>query len=279
MADTTTPGGERASGLRARFLSLHLTPPDEPTPGILVMPNAFDIGSARVIVATGARAIATTSSGHAATLGRPDQHVTLDELVEHAATLSAAVDVPLSIDSEDCLADDLAGVEQTARLLAETDAAGFSIEDYDPRSASIRSVGDAAERVAAAKRGGAALVLTARAENHLYGIVDLDDTIARLVAYRDAGADVVYAPGLADLDDISRLVDAVGCPVNVLARPGTPPVGDLATAGVARISVGGLFAWAAYGAVARAADELLTAGTSTYVDGMLPGTIRSAAFS
>ncbi|NND75336.1 MAG: isocitrate lyase/phosphoenolpyruvate mutase family protein [Ilumatobacter sp.] len=269
----------RAADLRTRFLALHLTPPDEPTPGILVMPNAFDIGSAKLIVTTGALAVATTSSGHAATLGRPDQHVTRPELVEHAAALSAAVDVPLSVDSEDCLADDLGGVEHTAALLAATDAAGFSIEDYDPRAAAIRSVGDAAERVAAAKHGGGDLVLTARAENHLHGVVDLDDTIARLIAYRDAGADVVYAPGLADLADISRLVDEVDCPVNVLARPDSPTVAQLAAAGVARISVGGMFTWAAYGAVARAAEELLSAGTSTYVDGVLPGTVRSTAFS
>lgn len=277
MSDATTGG--RAAELRARFLELHHAPPVAPTPGILVMPNAFDVGSAKVLVGSGALAIATTSSGHAATLGRPDQHVARDELVAHAAALSAAVDIPLSVDSEDCLAADIGGVEQTARELAATDAAGFSIEDYDPRTDAIRSIEAATERVAAAKAAGADLVLTARAENHLHGVTDLDDTITRLLAYHDAGADVVYAPGLVAAADIARVVDACACPVNVLARPGTPPVPELAAIGVARVSVGGLLAWAAYGAVERAAAELLGAGTSTYVDGVMTGTARAAAFS
>jgi 2-methylisocitrate lyase-like PEP mutase family enzyme len=139
-------------------------------------------------------------------LGRLDQHVTRDEVVAHATAMALAVDVPLNVDSEDCFADTPAGVAETAALLAATDAAGFSIEDYDPRTASIRTVRDAAERVRAAKDGGGDLVLTARAENLLYGLGDLDDTIDRLVAYREACADVLYAPGLANMDEIARVV-------------------------------------------------------------------------
>lgn len=242
------------------------------------MPNPFDVGSAKLLAAVGAPALATTSSGHAATMGRLDQNVTLDEVLEHTVSMAAATDLPLNIDSEDCFADTSNGVARSAGLLGDTDAAGFSIEDYDPRTESIRAVGDAADRVAAAKSGGGDLVLTARAENHLYGVTDLEDTIARLTAYRDAGADVLYAPGVTSASDISRLVDAVGAPVNVLALPGTPALPDLAELGVARVSVGSLAAWAAYGAVVEMARELFGPGTSTYTARALRGSLRDAAF-
>jgi 2-methylisocitrate lyase-like PEP mutase family enzyme len=269
----------RAADLRARFLDLHTSPPATPTPGILVMPNPWDVGSAKLLVETGALALATTSAGHAGAHGRLDQNINRNELIAHAADLAASVDVPLNVDSEDCFADDVDGVAETARLIAATDAAGFSIEDYNPRTDSIRPVGVAAANVAAAKAAGGDLVLTARAENHLYGVNDLDDTIARLVAYRDAGADVVYAPGISTATDIERVVSAVGCPVNILALPGTPSVPELAALGVARVSVGSLFAWAAYGALVNASNELLGPGTSTYISGALRGSVRDAAFS
>lgn len=268
----------RAADLRARFLELHTNPPATPTPGILVMPNPWDTGSAKLLEQTGALALATTSAGHAGAHGRLDQNIDRRELIAHAAELAVAVDVPLNVDSEDCFADDVGGVAETAELIAATDAAGFSIEDYDPRTDSIRPVDIAAANVAAAKAAGGDLVLTARAENHLHGITDLDDTIARLVAYRKAGADVVYAPGLSHATDISRVVAAVDCPVNVLALPGTPSVPELAALGVARVSVGSLFAWAAYGAMVTAATELLGPGTSEYVSGALRGSVRDAAF-
>lgn len=267
----------RAADLRARFRELHHRPPAPP--GTLVMPNAWDVGAAKVLVVAGAAAIATTSSGHAATLGRADQQVARDELVDHARAMSAAVDVPVSVDAEDCFADDLAGVEATALLLAATDAAGFSIEDYDPRAARVRLIDVAVERVAAAKAAAGDLVVTARAEQLLYGSDDLDETITRLVAYRDAGADVVYAPGLVERAAIERVVAAVGCPTNVLLRPGSPPVAELAAAGVARISVGGALAWVAYGALERAARELLADGTTGWMHGALPSDVRGAAFS
>jgi 2-methylisocitrate lyase-like PEP mutase family enzyme len=268
----------RAAELRSRFRAMHHDPPAAPTPGILVMPNPWDIGSARVLEATGALALATTSSGHAATLGRNDQHVERDELVAHAAALAAAVDVPLNVDAEDGLAADLDEVARTYDALADTDAAGASIEDYDPRAGAVRPVADAVERVATARAACADMVLTARCENLLYGAGDLDDTIERLVAYRDAGAHVAYAPGVTAIEDIRRIVEAVGIPVNVLALPGTPPLAELADAGVARVSTGGALAWIAYGALARAATALLTTGAPVEPGEMLPREVRGAAF-
>lgn len=245
--------------LRERFRRLH-------EEGLFVMPNPWDAGSARLLASLGFPALATTSSGHAATLGRLDQQVTRDELLAHAAALAAAVDVPLNVDAERCFADDPAGVAETVRLIADTGAAGCSIEDYDPSTGGIEPVEAAAERVAAAadvahEHG---LVLTARAENHLYRIDDLDDTVGRLRAYREAGADVVYAPGLVALDDIARLVREVGRPVNVLARPKGPSIADLESVGVRRVSTGGALARAAYRAAVTGARELLGDGTSTY---------------
>lgn len=243
------------------------------------MPNAWDIGSARILESLGFQAIATTSSGHAATLGRMDQRVTLDELVEHARSLASAVDVPLSVDAERCFANTPDGVAETVEQIAETGAAGVSIEDYDPVTG-IDPLDVAAERVAAAaevaKRYG--LTLTARAENHLYGIDDLDDTMARLIAYRDAGAHVIYAPWLAEIGQISLVVGETGGPVNVLARVDGPSVAELGAAGVRRISTGGALAFAAYGALAAAGRELLDSGTSTYLGGALSADDRRAAF-
>jgi 2-methylisocitrate lyase-like PEP mutase family enzyme len=260
----------RATELRARFRSLHDGP-------ILLMPNPWDRGSAKLLVEVGAVALATTSAGHAGSQGRLDQHVERGELLAHVAEMTGAVDVPFNVDSEDCFGIDTAGVAETAGLLAATDAAGFSIEDHDPRTESIRSIDEAAARVAAAKEAGGDLVLTARAENHLYGVDDLDDTVARLAAYRDAGADVLYAPGIITPDQIERVV-AVGLPVNVLALPGTPTVTELAALGVARVSVGSLFAWAAYGALVDAARELFDAGTSDYSARVLDSRLRDQAF-
>lgn len=247
--------------------------------GVFVMPNAWDVGSARLLASMGFAAIATTSSGHAAALGRTDQHVTRDELLVHVEALASAVEIPISVDAERCFADDPAGVAETVRLVAEAGAAGCSIEDYDPQSGSIDPIGIAIERVGAAAEaaGEHGIVLTARAENHLYGHGDLDDTITRLRAYRDAGADVLYAPGLVAADEIKRVVDEVGAPINVLAMRRTPPVPALAGLGVRRVSTGGGLARAAYGALAAAAHELQDAGTSTYLDAAIAGSDLDAA--
>lgn len=219
--------------VRQRFRELH-------EDGLFVMANPWDLGSARLLAALGFPALATNSSGHAATLGRTDQHVRRDELLAHAAILVAGIDVALNVDAERCFAEDPRGVADTVELIAEIDAAGCSIEDYDPDSGRIDPIDEAAERVAAAAEAPRAhgLVLTARAENCLYGIEDLADTITRLCAYRYAGADVVYAPGLTDLDDIATLVREVGVPVNVLARQNGPSVAELKSVGVRRVSTG-----------------------------------------
>ena len=172
------------------------------------------------------------------------------------------------VDSERCYPEDPGGVAETAARLAEAGAAGFSIEDYDPATDRIDDVGLASERVAEAAAAARSLpeplLLTGRCENHIRGVDDLDDTIARLVAYRDAGADVVYAPGLATIEQVREVVDAVGVPVNVLALPRGPAVAELAAAGVRRVSTGGALARAAYGALLTAAQELRDPGTSTY---------------
>jgi 2-methylisocitrate lyase-like PEP mutase family enzyme len=261
------------STMRQRFRELHES-------GTFVIPNPWDVGSARVLEAMGFSALATTSSGFAASLGLPDQHVTRDQLVAHVAAICEAVDIPLNVDAERCYADDVAGVAQTIELLAAAGASGISIEDYDPATGAVDQIDVAVARVAAAaeacERHG--ITLTGRCENMLYGFADLDDTIERLQAYRGAGAHVAYAPGLMKLDDVARVVEAVPGPHNVLAFRKGPPVGELASVGVRRVSTGGSLAWAAYGGLATAAQELLDAGTSTYLDHALPRDIRGKAF-
>lgn len=249
--------------------------------GLFVMPNPWDVGSARLLARLGFPALATTSSGHAASLGRLDQHVTRDELLAHAASLASAVDVPVSVDAERCFADDPEGVAETVRRIGRTGAAGCSIEDYEPSAGAIDPLETAVGRVAAAAEAAHAegLVLTARAENHLYGLGGLDDTIARLRAYRDAGADVLYAPGLVDLDEIARVVREAGGPVNVLARSSGPSIRELASVGVRRVSTGGALAMAAYGALVKGARELLDAGTSSYAAERVSDADLEAAFS
>ncbi len=235
------------------------------------MPNAWDRGSAVLLGSLGFTAIATTSSGFAATLGRHDGAVTRAEALDHAADLVGATPLPVSADLENCFADDPAGVAATVAEAVEIGLAGCSIEDYagvaDDR---IYDLGHATERVAAAAdaahAGPVHLVLTARAENHIHGVDDLDDTIARLQAYQQAGADVLFAPGVTRADDIRRLVSSVDLPVNVLAMKGGPTVAELADLGVARVSVGGAFAFAALAAVADAGRELLDHGTYDYLE-------------
>ena len=256
------------------FLALH----HESRP--LLMPNPWDVGSAKLFASLGFKALATTSSGFASTLGRLDGSVTREEALAHGAAIAAATDLPVSADLENLFADEPEGAAQTVRLAIDAGLAGCSIEDYSGHDDQpIYDAGFAAERVAAAAEAAHAgprpFVLTARSENYLHGRRDLDDTIARLQAYQEAGADVLYAPGLRDLDEIRRLVDSVDRPVNVLALPGSPSVADLAEAGVSRVSVGGAFAFAALGGAVAAARELLEQGTYSYSE--LAGTGREAA--
>jgi 2-methylisocitrate lyase-like PEP mutase family enzyme len=262
---------------RARFQALHVEA------RLFVMPNPWDAGSARLLASFGFEALATTSAGFALSLGRLDQNVSRDELVAHVAVLAAATSLPLNVDSERCYPDDPGGVSETVSLLAEAGAAGCSIEDYDPAANGIEDVAVAAERVGVAADAAhglpAPMVLTARAENHLHGVDDLDDTISRLLAYRAAGADVVYAPGLKDLDQIAAVVQAVGVPVNVLALRGGPGIDELASVGVRRVSTGSLPAVAAYGVLKAAAAELLSDGTSTYGEGALSHDELRTAFA
>ena len=236
------------------FRALHV--PGTP----LLMPNPWDVGSAKLLASLGFAALATTSGGFAMTLGRMDGNVSRDEALAHAAALVASVDVPVSADLENGHGDSLDEVSQTMRGAVDAGLAGCSIEDYD--GTALYPVEVAAERVGAAvAAAGGKLVLTARAENHIRGNPDLADTIARLQAYQEAGADVLYAPGLTELADISAVVSAVDRPVNVLGLPGVPTVSELASVGVARVSVGGAFAYAAIAAVLDAAKELREHGT------------------
>jgi 2-methylisocitrate lyase-like PEP mutase family enzyme len=246
-----------------RFLARHLglTP--------LLMPNAWDVGSAVLFASLGFEAVATTSSGHAATLGRLDGNVTRDEALEHAATIVAATDLPVSADFENGFADDPSAVAANVTLAVATGLAGCSVEDStrgadDPIYAMDLAVERVAAAAEAAHNGAARLVLTARAENYLHGRPDLADTISRLQRYQAAGADVLYAPGLTDRDDIRSVVSSVDLPVNVIALANAPTVAQLGELGVARVSVGGTFAWVAFGAVAAAAHELLSEGTYEY---------------
>jgi 2-methylisocitrate lyase-like PEP mutase family enzyme len=256
------------------FLALHR--PGEP----LLLPNPWDLGSARLLASLGFKALATTSSGFAATLGRNDGSVTRDEALIHAAVIVAATDLPVSADLENGFADEPAGVAETIELAIEVGLAGASVEDFTGREDDpIYAAKFAAERVAAAADAAhgrhVPLVLTARAENYLHGRPDLADTIARLQAYQEAGADVLYAPGLRDIKDIRQVVREVDRPVNVLVFEGVPAVPELAQAGVARISVGGSFAFAALDAVVKAATELRDQGTYGFRAGSVSG--RAAA--
>ena len=260
---------------RASFRELH------GADRLFVMPNPWDLGSARLLETLGFEALATTSQGYAWALGKLDYGVTRDELVAHVRGLSASTSLPLNVDSADCYPDDPGGIAETVRLLAEAGAAGCSIEDFDPVKGLV-DIDLAAERVAIAAEAAHGLrervMLTGRAENHIRGVDDLDDTIARLLAYRDAGADCLYAPGLTDIEHVRRVVEAVGSPVNVLALPSGPPIDELASAGVRRVSTGSQLAGAAYGAFLKGARELLEAGTSGYAEAGFPRDLLTAAF-
>jgi 2-methylisocitrate lyase-like PEP mutase family enzyme len=264
------------AALCERFRQLH------ERPQVFLIPNPWDIGSARLLESLGFEALATTSSGLAASLGRLDMSIGIDAVVAHVAAITASIDIPLNVDSERCYSETLDGIAETATQLAQAGAAGFSIEDWSPAAGKIDPIGHAAERVAAvanaAHSGPGPLVVTARAENFLRGFPDIDDTVARLVAYRDAGADVVYAPGLSDINHIKRVVDEVGLPVNVILLPNGPTVEELAAVGVRRVSTGPALAKAAYGAMMRGARELLEHGTSTYTSGVVANSDLQHAF-
>lgn len=252
------------------FRELHV--PGDP----VVMPNPWDVGSAVLFESLGFKALATTSSGHAYTLARPDgRHaVSRDEAIEHGGALAAAVSVPVNGDLERGYADDPEGVAETVRRAAGAGLAGCSIEDStgvddQPIYDLELSIARVAAAVEAARSLDADFVVTARAENYLHGRRNLADTVARLQAFQEAGADVLYAPGIIDVDEMATLVSEVDRPVNALARPHWT-VGELAGAGVARISIGGALAVTAMAAAVEGAREILDRGTFTYTQS-IPG--------
>jgi 2-methylisocitrate lyase-like PEP mutase family enzyme len=247
------------------FRALHTGEP-------FIIPNPWDAGSARMLEELGFKALATTSSGFAFTLGRADGDVTLDEVVSHTAALVGAVSIPVAVDLENGYGRPAADAARAVTAAAEAGAAGGSIEDYDHAEDLLYPLEEAVERVAAAVEAARAtgFVLAARAENHIRGVTDLDDTIARLKAYEEAGADVLYAPGIQG-DQITTVCDAVSKPVNVLAFPGMK-ASEIFAAGAQRISVGGQLTWVAMAAAGEAASSLLADGDF----GVLKAKLRGA---
>jgi 2-methylisocitrate lyase-like PEP mutase family enzyme len=247
------------------FRALHAGEP-------FVMPNPWDAGSARVLAALGFKALATTSSGFAFTLGRRDGAVTLDEVIEHAAALERATDLPLSVDLEHGYGSEPESAALAVTRVAEAGAVGGSIEDYDP-GGYIYELQHATERVAAAAEAahglGFPFTFTARAENHIRGNPDFEDTIARLQAFEQVGADVLYAPGLRSAKEIRTVCDTVSRPVNVLAVPELS-LAEIVAAGARRVSVGGGFTWVAVSAMADAARAVRDGGDLSPLAARLP---------
>lgn len=247
------------------FKALHMTE------GAFVMPNPWDAGSARLLASLGFEALATTSAGYAFSVGKRDSFAGLSrsEILKNAGEIVAASDLPVSADLEDGLGAEPETCAETIRMACEIGLVGGSIEDAtgDPE-VPIYDIGQAVERIQAAAEAASGLpfLLTARAENHLWGRSDLAGTIRRLQAFSEAGADVLYAPGLPDIAAIRTVCRAVDKPVNVVMGLSgkSYSVAELADAGVRRISVGGSFARAALGALMRAAEEVRTSGTFTY---------------
>jgi len=239
------------------FRALHAGEP-------FVIPNPWDAGSARVLEALGFKAVASTSSGFAFTQGRLDGDVTLYQVVQHAEALARAIGLPVSIDLEHGYGRDPERVVHAIERAAAAGAVGASIEDNDP-SEGIYEISHAVDRIAAAAGAAHALAfpftLTARAENHIRGNPDLDDTIARLQAFEGAGADVLFAPGLRTGEEIRRVCAAVSKPVNVLALRGMS-MSEIMDAGAQRVSVGGGLTWIAVNAMAGAARSILAGDLS-----------------
>jgi 2-methylisocitrate lyase-like PEP mutase family enzyme len=233
-----------------------------------IIPNPWDAGSARVLAGLGFQALATTSSGFAFTRGRPDGGATLDEVIEHVRVIDRATALPLSVDLENGYGPDPEAAASAIRRAAEAGAVGGSIEDYDPQG-HIYDLDQAVERIAAAGEAARALgfpfTLTARAENHIRGNPDLEDTIARLQAYERAGADVLFAPGLSSGGEIEAVCESISKPLNVLARAHLP-LREVVDAGARRISVGGALTWVAVAAMVTAAEKMRDEGDFTSLD-------------
>ncbi len=237
-----------------------------------VIPNPWDVGSAKVLAGLGFAALATTSSGFAYALGRHDGGPGLDQVIEHTATLADATDLPLSVDLENGHGPEPADAATAIARAAEAGAVGGSIEDFDPAEG-IYELERAAERIAAAvvtaRSLGFDFTLTARAENHIRGNPDLDDTIARLQAYERAGADVLYAPGLRTAEEIGAVSEATTRPLNVLARPKLT-MAEIAAAGGTRVSLGGSLTFVAVAAMTAAAERIRDHGDFSEIAVKLP---------
>lgn len=241
--------------------------------GAFIIPNPWDVGTARLLARLGFEALATTSAGYAFSVGQRDNTIGRDEMLAHVKAIVEATDLPVSADLENGFADDPEAVAETIRLAAATGLVGGSIEDATGRADDpIYALQLAVERVRAAAEAAHALpfafTLTARAENYLVGRPDLDDTIKRLQAYQAAGADVLYAPGLTSKDDIAAVVRALDRPVNVVMglQGVTLSLAELSDIGVKRVSVGSALSRAALGAFLRAANEMREHGTFTFAD-------------
>jgi 2-methylisocitrate lyase-like PEP mutase family enzyme len=255
----------------SRFKALH------EGPGIFVIPNVWDAGSARIVAGLGYRALATSSGASAAILGRRDGHISRDEALTQIRSIVASIDLPLSADLEKGFGEAPEVVAETIRLAAEAGLVGGSIEDSTGKKENpIYDISQAVERVKAAAEAAQRLpfkfTLTGRAENFLHGKTDLDDTIKRLQAYESAGADVLFAPGLPDLDAVRTVCSALSKPVNfmvgIIGRSFT--VKELEEAGVKRISLAGSIYRAAMGGLRDAVKEIKESGTFTYLDRAMP---------
>jgi 2-methylisocitrate lyase-like PEP mutase family enzyme len=250
-----------------------------------IIPNPWDAGTARLLSQHGFEALATTSAGFAFSVGQHDYTVGRDLMIAHVAAIASATALPVSADLENGYGDDVETVAETIRRAAAAGAVGGSIEDATGRNADpVYEIALAAERIAAAAEAARGLdvpfTLTARAENHLVGRPDLNDTITRLQAYQAAGADVLYAPGLTSPDDIATVIRSLDRPVNVLAglTGSRLSVADLSAMGVRRVSVGSLLSRAALGAFLRAVSEMVESGTFSFADEAIPYRDLNAMF-
>jgi 2-methylisocitrate lyase-like PEP mutase family enzyme len=253
----------------AAFQKLHADP------GCFIIPNPWDRGSARMLEAMGFKALATTSAGYNFSRGQVDGEASVEDHFAHFRDLSASVDVPVNADFENAYAETAEGVAENIRLAAGTGLAGGSLEDYDGKR--IYDMAEAVDRLTAAVEAARAVnppfVLTARAENLIRGNPDLDDTIKRLQAYQEAGADVLYAPGLKTADEVRAVVTSVDRPVNVLGGIAGMTLNhqEMADLGVKRVSVGGSLFRSAFGKAMADAREMLDAGTFSFATSAPPG--------
>jgi 2-methylisocitrate lyase-like PEP mutase family enzyme len=254
-------------------------------PGCFILPNPWDAGSAKLLAGLGFEALATTSAGLAFTLGKPDGvgRVTRDETITNAHAIVAATDLPVTADLEDGFGSKPEAAAETIKRAVAVGLVGGSIEDSTREGDKpVYDIAHAVERIVAAAEVVKSLsfpfLLVGRAENYLHGRADLGDTIRRLQAYQEAGAQVLYAPGLRTREEVATLVKSVDRPVNVLMGPGGATVADLAALGVRRVSVGGSLARAAFGGFLKASRELKERGTFGFTAEATPHTELNAAF-